>query len=155
MGNLVRCACTILFATLCFVEASPPAALVVEDNSKPQDFDLLGSYEVHSIIRVRSAESRSVPLRNTLYKVYSNGQELRLYQEGLGSVFHTYEIYRSDGVSEEDDSGNISIKPGIQARLVTDTLVKQLSVTQRKLTITQFPPLSDTVVITYAKKSTN
>ncbi|MGJ8671645.1 hypothetical protein [Rubritalea sp.] len=151
MGTVIRSLTALLFCAFVTLHAAPPAALVVEDDTVPQGYDLYGEYEVHSIIRVSSAKSRSVPLRNTVYKVYSNGQKLRLYQEGLGSVFHSYEIYRADGISDQDDNGNISIKPGLQARLITDNLVKQISVTQQKLTITQFPPLSDTVVITYAK----
>lgn len=144
--------CALHTVATSLLQAAPPAALVVEDNKMPQGFDLYGSYEVHSIIRVSSAKSRSVPLRNTIYKIYSNGQEIRLYQEGLSSAFHSYVIYRADGISEQDESGNISIKPGLQARLITENLVKQIAVTQEKLTITQFPPLSDTVVITYAKR---
>ncbi|MFC5049944.1 hypothetical protein ACFPK9_04895 [Rubritalea spongiae] len=152
--SAMRYLCALLLVLILPLQAAPPAALVVEDfNKVPQSFELYGTYQVHSIIRVRSAKSRSIPLRNTIYRVYSNGQELRLYQEGLGSVFHSYEIYRADGISEQDDKGNIAIKPGLQARLITEDLVKQIAVTQQKLTITQFPPLSDTVVITYAKRA--
>ena len=134
------------------LQSAPSVALVVDDRVKPDGFDLMGVYRVESMVRVREGKSTSSELSDTQYRVYSNGQEIRLYQTAVADSYHSYQIYRSDGISEQDSRGNISIKPGIQARLSSIQTVKQLSVTQSQLTITQFPPISDTVVITYAKR---
>lgn len=132
--------------------SSPSVALVVEDKAKTEGFDLIGVYLVKSMARVRKGKSTTIPLPDTRYRVYSNGQEIRLYHSGVSEAYHSYQIYRADGISQQDAQGNISIKPGIQASHSTNQTVKQLSVTQARLTITQFPPISDTVVITYAKR---
>jgi len=134
------------------LHSAPSVALVVEDEVKPKGFDLIGVYLVQSTIRAREGKSTTIPITDTRYRVYSNGQEIRLYQAAVADSYHSYKIYRSDGISEQDAQGNISIKPGIQASHSTNQTVKQLSVTQTRLTITQFPPISDTVVITYAKR---
>ena len=143
---------TLLSLTCSHLSSAPSVALVVEDVAKPEGFDLIGEYLVQSMVRVREGKSRAVPLTNIRYRVYSNGLEIRLYQASVVGSYHSYQIYRADGISEQDSKGNISIKPGIQASHSTNQTIKQLSVTQSHLTITQFPPISDTVVITYAKR---
>ena len=132
--------------------SAPAVALVVEDDTAPYGYDFIGVYHVESVIRVREGESFSSPIVDTSYRVFSNGSEIRLYQVNAGNAYHTYNVYRSDGISEQSTGGAIMLKPGLQARQVSSDLVKQLSLTQRSLTITQFPAISDTVVVTYAKR---
>ena len=152
MGRFCLLALTFLSLANLPLYSSPSVALVVEDAVKPEGFDLIGVYLVKSMVRVRKGKSTTIPLPDTRYRVYSNGQEIRLYQSEVADAYHSYQIYRADGISQQDTQGNISIKPGIQASHSTNHTVKQLSVTQARLTITQFPPISDTVVITYAKR---
>ncbi|MFC4995465.1 hypothetical protein [Rubritalea tangerina] len=130
----------------------PSVALVVEDNSAPEGFDFVGSYLVDSMVRIRNGKSHTITIPNTQYRVYSNGIEVRLYQSSSEGAFHSYKIYRSDGISEQDQLGNISIKPGLQARHISEDTIKQISLTQDHLTITQFPPITNTVVVTFAKR---
>lgn len=132
--------------------AAPSVALVVPSDDTPAGYDLIGVYLVESISRVRSGRMISIPIKDTRYRVYSNGQELRVYQAGVSDSYHSYAIYRSDGISAEDAHGNISVSPGLQAKHSSNDTIKQLSLTQGSLTITQFPPISDTVVITFAKR---
>ena len=143
---------TLLSIASSCLYSTPAVALVLEDESKAKGFDLVGIYLVESMVRVREGKSTTTTLPDTRYRVYSNGQEIRIYQATVEGSYHSYKIYRSDGISEQDDEGNISIMPGIQASHSNKHMLKQLSVTQSQLTITQFPPISDTVVITYSKR---
>lgn len=142
----------IQFFILSLAHSAPAVALVVEDEVAPYGYDFIGLYHVESMVRVRHGEVLSSPIIDTHYRVFSNGSEIRLYQVNAGEVFHTYTIYRSDGISEQSASGAMMLKPGLQARQVSSDQVKQLTLTQSSLTITQFPAISDTVVVTYAKR---
>lgn len=132
--------------------AKPAVALVVEDTSDTVGYDFIGEYLVSSMTRVRNGAAISSALAATHYRVYSNGAELRLYQGSLSESHHSYKIYRSDGISSVSEDGAVLIQPGIQARHVSGELVKHLSLTQKQLTITKFPPISDTVVVIYAQR---
>ena len=67
------------------LHSAPSVALVVEDEDevKPKGFDLIGVYLVQSTIRVREGKSTTIPITDTRYRVYSNGQEIRLYQAAV------------------------------------------------------------------------
>lgn len=146
---LLALSSTLLTATS---SASPAVALVVEAEEVPAGYDLIGVYLVESVSRHRGGRTTTIPLRDTRYRVYSNGQKLRVYQADVEGTFHSYDIYRSDGISSEDAHGNISVVPGLQAKLTDSGSIKQLSISQGSLTMTQFPPISDTVIITFAKR---
>lgn len=137
-------------APLC--AAKPSVALVVEDTRPLAGYDFIGEYLVSSITRVRNGVAISSPIADTHYRVYSNGAELRLYQGDLTEAHHSYKIYRSDGISRVSANGSMTIQPGIQARQISGELVKHLSLTQSQLTLTKFPPISDTVIVIYAKR---
>ncbi|WP_346189714.1 hypothetical protein [Rubritalea halochordaticola] len=86
------------------------------------------------------------------YKVFSNGQTIRVYNSDVPDAFHKYEIYRSDGISSLNTDGTTRVLPGLQAKNAQGAIFKQLSVSPKSLTITLVPPLSDAVTIVYAKR---
>lgn len=135
------------FSISVWAHAENPSVKVI-----PAGYELLGAYRVSSITKIKNEKARTIPVKEALYKVFSNGQKILLFHEGLDETHHTYEIYRSDGITTEDNEGNISVTPGIQARNSTANMLKQMSITQQTLTITYFPPLSNAVHVTFAKR---
>jgi len=111
-------------------------------------------YTIDSRIKVHQGTTLNQITGNLNYKVFGNGKLVRIYNTTTSDVFHEYEIYASEGISTALDSGATQISPGIQARNIQASMLKQLSVTKTSLTITQIPPLSDAITVIYAKRST-
>lgn len=125
----------------------------VRPDGLPSDYDLIGVYLTKSKIRVHNGTAIQQLAPNTTYKVYGNGQNIRVYNNEVPDAFHQYEIYRSDGISTLNEDGTTRVLPGMQARNTQSAILKQLSVSPASLTITLIPPLSDTVTIIYANRA--
>lgn len=133
--------------------------LTANDNSirppdLPKGYDLVGIYRLESKTKVQHGKAINQITGHSNYKAFSNGKTIRLYTAGVDDAFHEYEIYSSQGISSSTQSGATRISPGIQARNIQPSMIKQISVTPKNLTITQIPPLSDSVTILYAKRQT-
>lgn len=136
---------SVVFQTLTALAA--PKAIVVRPANLPDNYKLVGEYVLTTKIKVEQSEC--IKLQNTAssYRVFSNGQFIRVYHTSVNEEFHAYEIYRADGVATNDKEGNIRVTPGIQARYTEGSLLKHLSVTHDTLTLTDFPPVSSSVII--------
>lgn len=144
--------CFFFIVLVCSSAEQPSVAIIVEEHETPVGFNHIGTYRVSSITKIHQGSITQYPVHKTDYSIYSNGKEIRVFQRGIPHSFHRYEIYQSKGISNRDTKGNISIQPGLQARHIQSTMTKQLNVTNDHLTITQFPPISDTILITHAKR---
>lgn len=132
-----------------------PKAIVVRPANLPDSYKLVGEYILNTKIKVEQGESHKLQNTDSAFRVFSNGQFIRVYNTSVNEEFHSYEIYRADGIAHNDDDGNIRVTPGIQARYTEGSLLKHLSVTHDTLTLTDFPPVSSSVIIFQAlrKKS--
>ncbi len=116
----------------------------------PLGFNLIGTYQAEEYAKVRSGEYLIRPSAALIYRVYSNGAELKVFTDNV--VEHqTFEVYRSDGIATDTTTGDTQIVPGIQARSTSGSSLKQLTLTKNKLTVTSFPPLSSEILIMRAQ----
>ncbi|SHK33120.1 hypothetical protein SAMN02745181_3629 [Rubritalea squalenifaciens DSM 18772] len=141
-----------VFSLLIMLSTIAGASELVRPNDLPSDYDLVGIYLVSSKTRVHDGKSIQQLAPKVTYKVFSNGQTIRVYNSDVPDAFHKYEIYRSDGISNLNQDGTTRVLPGLQAKNVQGAIFKQLSVSPVSLTITLIPPLSDAVTILYAKR---
>ncbi|MFK7910267.1 MAG: hypothetical protein AB8F34_06650 [Akkermansiaceae bacterium] len=128
---------------------------VVAGENKPEKlpagFRFIGTYKMVSKIKVERGESMPVLITPLIYRVYSDGIEVRVYCRTAGEDSHTaYQIYRSDGVGVPRSTGEIDLVAGVQALSTKAEMVRQLSVTRASMTMVKAPPRSHRVVITRA-----
>lgn len=117
----------------------------------PEGYRYIGTYRLVSKVRVEKAESMPVVISPLVYRVYSDGMDVRVYCRSAGEdSFTTYRIYRSDGVGDARGPGEINVIAGVQALCTTGGMTRQLSVTRASMTMVKMPPRSHRVVITRA-----
>ncbi|WP_156817251.1 hypothetical protein [Rubritalea marina] len=122
------------------------------DHDVVEHFDFIGDFEVVRLLKITPTESIESTPTGLTFKVFSNNQELKIYHSAIDDAYQLFTIYRDDGVSDLDSFGNLSIQPGLQARMITAQTTKQIALSNASLIITEFPPLSNTVLVTVAEK---
>ena len=68
----------------------------------------------------------------------------------MNEGFTEFGIYRNDGVVVRKSPTLMETVAGVQASTMVGNVMRQLTLTQSKLTLTKFPALSDIIQITYA-----
>lgn len=117
----------------------------------PAGYRYIGTYKMISKIKVERGESMPVVITPLVYRVFSDGMEVRVYcRTADGDSYSTYQIYRSDGIGVARNSGEIDLVGGVQAISTKGEMVRQLSVTRASMTMVKMPPRSHRVVITRA-----
>ncbi len=117
----------------------------------PVGFRFIGHYKLSSKIRVENGDTMPVVISPLVYRVYSDGIDVRVYCLTAGEEsFTNYEIYRSDGVGVARKSGEIDVVAGVQAYCTKGGMIRQLSVTRNSLTMIKMPPRSHRVLVTRA-----
>ena len=114
-------------------------------------FRFIGYYKLNSKIRVESGESMPVVISPLIYRVYSDGIDVRVYCKASGEEsFTSYEVYRSDGIGVARRSGEIDVVAGVQGYCTKGEMIRQVSVTRNSLTMVKMPPRSHRVLVTRA-----
>ena len=117
----------------------------------PVGFRFIGLYKLNSKIRVENGEAMPVVISPVLYRVYSDGIDVRVYCRASGEdSFTSYGIYRSDGIGIARKSGEIDVVAGVQAYCTNGEMIRQVSVTRNSLTMIKMPPRSHRVLVTRA-----
>jgi hypothetical protein len=125
-------------------EQSPPA-------NNPAGFRIIGSYQLKSKIKVENGRAMPVVISPLVYRVYSDGIDVRVYCRAAGEESYTsYQIYRSDGLGVVKSSGEIQVVAGVQAVCQKGEMIRQISVTRSSLTMVKMPPRSHRVIVTRA-----
>lgn len=136
---------------LCAALALLGCAAQARPQNLPESFRLIGQYQLNSKLRVENGVSRAVVISPLVYRVFSDGMEVRVYCETAGDdSFTAYDIYRADGVGVAKSSGEIELVAGVQAFSTKGKMLRQISVTRTSLTMVKTPPRSHRVVITRA-----
>ena len=118
----------------------------------PVGFRFIGNYQLNSKLRIENGVSHAVVISPLVYRVFSDGMEVRVYCETAGEdSFTAYDIYRSDGVGVAKPAGEIELVAGVQAFSTKGKMLRQISVTRSSLTMVKTPPRSHRVIITRAK----
>ena len=117
----------------------------------PPGFRLIGNYQLNSKIRVERGKATPVVISPLIYRVFTDGIEVRLYyQTSDNDDFISYQIYRSDGIGVTQESEGIDLVAGVQALNQSAGLIRQLSITGKSFTMVNVPPRSHRVIITRA-----
>ena len=149
MKNWNRCALTLAFAgTIAWSAPGQEAAV-------PAEFDYVGSYEIVRKVKLRDGEPFEVALKPMIIRVFTDGISIRLYGGGEKGGYTSYEVYRGEGIIEAPDRTAIETVPGIQAKSTVGRLLRQLTLTERKLTIVSHPAVSGVVEVVYGDRRTD
>lgn len=140
----------ITIAAACFMGGGGLSHAGAE-RSVPKEFRNVGMYELEKRVKIRDGVAFPVAIKTIRYEVYTDGITVRCYGE-KGSAFTSFEIYRRDGISVSRGKGMIERMPGIQAKSVVGDVVRQMSLTEERMTLARFPALSDIVEITYSRR---
>lgn len=142
---LVVCAACILWILLL------PATAQDYPENLPDSYRYIGSYQLKSKLRVENGVSQAVVISPLVYRVFSDGIEVRVYcRTAGGDSFTAYDIYRSDGVGVAKAMGEIEVVAGVQACNTEAGMFRQISVTRKNLTMVKTPPRSHRVIVTRA-----
>lgn len=128
-------------------------AVCAEDrpDNLPVGFRFIGYYKLNSKVRVENGESMPVVISPLIYRVYSDGIDIRVYCKASGEEsFTSYEVYRSDGIGVARRSGEIDVVAGVQGYCTKGEMIRQVSVTRNSLTMVKMPPRSHRVLVTRA-----
>lgn len=139
-----------LTLSLAFMLGAPLSA---EDRPEklPAGYRYIGTYKMSSKVKVEKGESMPVVISPLIYRIYSDGIDVRVYCRSAGEdSFTAYQIYRSDGVGVARESGEINVVAGVQAMSTKGDMVRQISVTRSSITMVKMPPRSHRVIVTRA-----
>ena len=117
----------------------------------PEGYRYIGTYKMTSKVKVERGESMPVVITPLVYRVYTDGIEVRIYCRTAGEdSFTSYQIYRSDGIGVARASGEIDLVAGVQAMSTKGEMLRQVSLTRLSMTMVKMPPRSHRIVITRA-----
>ncbi|BDS08505.1 hypothetical protein NT6N_35450 [Oceaniferula spumae] len=118
----------------------------------PATYRYIGSYQLNSKLRVENGVSAPVVISPLVYRVFSDGMEVRVYVRSSDEDSYTaYDIYRTDGIGVSKASGEIEVVAGVQGYSTKGEMLRQISVTRNSLTMVKTPPRSHRVIITRAR----
>lgn len=140
---------TVLLLSLVLL-AGGVAPANAEETDIPLDFRFVGTYSLEKRVKMRNGRPFPVAIGETVYRVYTDRVSVRLYGGEKSEGYTEFSIYRNDGVVVRKSPTLMETVAGVQARSVVGNVMRQLTLTQSKLTLTKFPALSDLVQITYA-----
>ncbi len=128
-----------------------PANAQDQPGNLPAGYRYIGKYQLKSKVRVENGASQAVIISPLIYRVFSDGIEVRVYCKTAGEDNYTaYQIYRSDGVGVANSDRGIELIAGVQAYSTKAQMLRQISVTRNSLTMVKTPPRSHRVIITRA-----
>ncbi len=140
-----------LILTLSLVMLSFVLSAEERPQNLPSGYRFIGNYKLNSKMIVERGNTMPVTISPLLYRVYSDGIDVRVYCVATGDEsYTTYDIYRSDGVGIARKSGEIDVVAGVQGYSTKGDMVRQISVTRKSLTMVKMPPRSHRVLITRA-----
>ena len=118
-------------------------------NEAPNDFREIGLFQVTKAVLTRLGETTEVDKGDLVFRVFTDGIDVRISPDGNEEDFLAFQIYRSGGVY---DASGRDLSPGVQAFSDQGEVVRHLVVNSRLLTLTKFPTSSSDVEIIYATR---
>ena len=139
-------------AFCCSVFALPVDAQQIDvDRNIPAEFRSVGTYKLIKRVKVRDGKLFPVAISEVLYEIYTDGITVRCYGEE-SDAFTAFEVYRRDGIVVTRGGGLVETVPGIQPKTIVGDVLRQLCLTEQRMTLSRFPALSDIVEITYSER---
>ena len=129
-----------------------PGTGVAQEDPLPKGFRFVGNYKFDKRVKIRDGVPFSVKSKAFFCRVYTDGITVRVYGESASESYTSLTIHRNDGILLGAGTSRMETVPGLQAYSLVGNVLRQLSLTERKLVLTKFPALSDVVEITYADR---
>jgi hypothetical protein len=115
------------------------------------EFRHIGDFVVRSRIKVAEDHAISTAIKPLRLSAFTDGITVRISTTGKVDEASEYTIYRSDGIGrQQGQNGALEVLPGVQASSEKGNILRQLRLTERTLTITSFPGVSNQVIVTHA-----
>ena len=127
------------------------ALLLAATTAGAAEFRHIGDFIVRS--RIKVAEDHAVPttIMPLRLSAFTDGITVRISTTGDVDNASQYKIYRSDGIGrQQGENGALEVVPGVQASSEKGGVLRQIRLTERTLTLTTFPGVSNQVIITHA-----
>lgn len=119
--------------------------------TKAEEFRHIGDFVVKSRIKVVENKAISTAISPLVLSVFTDGISVRISTAGNTDDASEYKIYRSDGIGrQQGESGALEVLPGVQASSEKGGILRQIRLTERTLTMTSFPGVSNQIIITHA-----
>lgn len=123
--------------------------LVVNSESAETGFREIGSFQVTKAVVTKLGQTTEIEKGNVIFRVFTDGIDIRISPEGQESDFLAFQIYRSGGIY---DASGQNLSPGVQAFSDQGEVVRHLVINTKLLTLTKFPTSSGDVEIIYATR---
>ncbi len=115
------------------------------------EFRHIGDFAVRSRIKIAEDQAFPTTIKPLRLSAFTDGITVRISTNGDVDNASEYEIYRSDGIGrQQGENGALEVVPGVQASSEKGGVLRQLRLTERTLTLTIFPGVSNQVIVTHA-----
>ena len=127
------------------------SALLAATAIQAAEFRHIGDFAVRSRIKVVESQAFPTTIKPLRLSAFTDGITVRISTTGDAENASEYIIYRSDGIGrQQGQNGALEVIPGVQASSDKGGVLRQLRLTERTLTLTSFPGVSNQVVVTHA-----
>lgn len=138
------------FALSTFTGGEEVLSPLVEAQQPPENaFREIGSFQITKAVVTKLGKTTEVPKANLIFRVFTDGIDIRINPEGHDDDYLAFQIYRNGGVY--DISGK-NLSPGVQAFSDQGEVVRHLVIDAKLLTLTKFPTSTSDVEIIYATR---
>lgn len=111
----------------------------------------MGNFLLKAQYKLTGQQVTPVTIKPLMFKVYSDGAQVRVVAEGDEESQTVFDVYRSDGVTRQKaGSGVIEVVPGLQATSHADGTLRHLRLSRESMTITTFPGVSDQTIVSHS-----
>ena len=132
-----------------------PIDTEAQEAAVPAEFDYVGTYEVKRKVKLREGERFETIMKPFLVRIFTDGITLRLYGGGENGGYTKYELYRGEGIIEAPDRTAIETVAGVQASSMVGGVLRNLTLTQRRMSVVSHPAVSGVVEVIYGKRRTD
>ena len=137
-----------IFSTLLGNEELLPAESKIAEAGRTE-FREIGSFQVTKSILVKLGETTEVKKGELIFRVFTDGIDVRISPEGEDENFLAFQIYFNGDIFDADGE---NLRPGVKALSDQGEVVRHLNLTSKLLTLTKFPKAANDVEITYATR---
>ena len=113
------------------------------------EFREIGSFQVTKSVLVKLGETTEVKKGDLIFRVFTDGIDVRISPEGKDENFLAFQIYFNGDIFDADGE---NLSPGVKALSDQGEVVRHLNLTSKLLTLTKFPNAANDVEITYATR---
>ncbi|NJR43290.1 MAG: hypothetical protein HC767_12175 [Akkermansiaceae bacterium] len=115
------------------------------------EFKHVGDFILQAHYKLTGQQLTPIPTSPITFRVYTDGIHIRVTTEDNTESHTTFDIYRSDGIGRQRQSGGaLEVIPGLQATSNVGGTLRHLRLSRESLTITTFPGVSDQTIVSHS-----